>query len=145
MRSRGSVWERRGPRATARGLPSRLTPLPRPVRVVGLLLAAVACGPAQARDGFASSPAELLARMDGDRDGRVALAEYQDYLIRGFRALDLDGDGVVTVAELGARSGGRGRAVDLTSRERALAESFARQDADASGFLDAAELAAPPR
>jgi len=102
-------------------------------------------GTAQARGGFAGSPAELLDRMDADADGRVSLVEYQAYLLRGFRALDADGDGVINRAELGPRSGGSRAPIDLTSRERALAESFVRQDVDANGFLDASELAAPPQ
>lgn len=102
---------------------------------------------ATASGGLARTPAELLSRMDADGNGRVELVEYQAYLIRGFRALDRDGDGVVSAEELppGVHSRGRRSSVDLTSREQALARSFARQDADASGFLDAAELAAPPR
>lgn len=134
-------WCRRGSERGTR--PRRAAWLPGGACAVAVLL--LGLGSAQARGGFAGSPAELLGRMDADADGRVSLAEYQAYLLRGFRALDADGDGVVSRAELGVRSGGSRAPVDLTSRERALAESFIRQDADADGFLDASELAAPPQ
>lgn len=93
------------------------------------------------------SPTELLQWMDSDGDGRVGLQEYQYYLSRGFRTLDRNGDGMVDSSELpaGVHSGGRRKAVDLTRHERSLAQAFARQDVDHDGFLDAAELAAPPR
>ena len=93
------------------------------------------------------TPAELLSWMDADGDGRVALVEYQHYLTAGFRRLDVNADGVVSSDELpaGVSSRGARRSVDLTARERALAETFRRQDANGDGYLDARELAAPPR
>ena len=115
--------------------------------LAGAAFAAPALCASAAPGGTARSPDELLAWMDGDGDGRVALIEYQHYLSRGFRRLDRNGDGVVDATELPAGVSARGRrsAVDLTAHESALARSFQRQDADASGFLDARELAAPPR
>ena len=93
---------------------------------------------------LASTPSEYLLRMDGDADGRVGLGEYQDYLSRGFLQMDRDGDGRLSATELPA--GTRARKVPtLESHLRALAATFDRQDADNSGFLDARELAAPPR
>ena len=106
----------------------------------GLALAATST---QAND-LARSPAEYLLRMDGNRDGRIGLAEYQDYLSRGFAQMDRDGDGRLSVSELprGARTR---RVPTLESHRRSLAATFDRQDADHSGFLDAREIAAPPR
>jgi hypothetical protein len=93
---------------------------------------------------LARSPSEYLLRMDHDGDGRVGLAEYQDYLSRGFAQMDRDGNGVLSSSELPAGTRAR-RAPTLEGHLRALAATFDRQDADNSGFLDAVELAAPPR
>lgn len=93
---------------------------------------------------LAATPSEYLVRMDSDSDGRVGLSEYQDYLSRGFLQMDRDGDGRLSSAELPAGTRAR-RAPTLESHLRALAATFDRQDADNSGYLDARELAAPPR
>lgn len=88
------------------------------------------------------SPAGYLASIDLDGDGRIALSEYRDYLSRGFRNMDADGNGVLEGDELpvpGARS------VRLSDHLEALARGFDRQDHNRDGYLDAAELAAPPR
>lgn len=85
---------------------------------------------------------DYLMRMDRDRDGRVALAEYQDWLGYAFDAMDRDRDGTLAPHEL---PGGRGRPVARSAHRSALAAAFRRQDADRDGFLNAAELAAPPR
>lgn len=86
--------------------------------------------------------ADYLARMDVDGDGRVTLVEYQDWLSYAFDAMDADGDGVLAPAEL---PGGRGDPVSRSAHLERLAQAFRRQDANRDGFLDARELAAPPR
>jgi Ca2+-binding EF-hand superfamily protein len=108
--------------------------------VLALMLAAAA-GPAWP---VARTPAEYLQRRDADGDGRISLREYQDYLSRGFLALDLDGDGRLSASEMPAGTRAR-RAPTLESHRRALAATFDRQDANNDGHLDARELAAPPR
>jgi hypothetical protein len=85
---------------------------------------------------------DYLARMDGNGDGRVALAEYQDWLCYAFDAMDRDHDGILSPREL---PGGRGAAVTRVQHRARLAQAFAQQDRDHDGALDAAELAAPPR
>lgn len=89
-----------------------------------------------------ATPGDYLARYDLDGDGRVALAEYRDYLSRGFRDRDRDGNGVLEGDELPVPGT---RAIRLADHLDALARGFARQDHDGDGFLDAAEMAAPPR
>ena len=84
---------------------------------------------------------EYLARMDGNRDGRVGLTEYQDWLSYAFDAMDRDRDGRLVPAEL---PGGRGKTVTRSQHRAALAAAFARQDRNRDGSLDARELAAPP-
>ncbi len=100
-------------------------------------VAVAAAAPAQVR-----STHDYLARMDGDGDGRVSLAEYQAWMGYAFEAMDRNRDGTLTADEL---PGGRGRPVTLAAHREALAATFRRQDADRDGFLDARELAAPPR
>ena len=85
---------------------------------------------------------EYLARMDGDEDGRVSLAEYQAWMSYAFDGMDRDGDGVLSPQE---QPGGKARALTRAQHLARLAERFARQDVDGDGFLDARELAAPPR
>lgn len=95
-------------------------------------------------ESLAESPAAYVLRMDLDGDRRVSLAEYQDYLSRGFQQMDRNADGRLSVDELPPGTRAR-RAPTIESHRRALAASFDRQDRDNNGFLDAPELAAPPR
>jgi len=85
---------------------------------------------------------DYLSKMDADRDGRVSLAEYQDWLSYAFDAMDRDRDGMLSPAE---QPGGKGATLARVEHRARLAERFRRQDADRDGFLSAKELAAPPR
>ena len=108
--------------------------------VPGLWLCLLACiGDVLAQTNAA---ADYLARMDVDRDGRVSLVEYQDWLSYAFDAMDRDHDGVLVPAEL---PGGRGAALTRAQHRARLADAFHRQDRNNDGLLDARELAAPPR
>lgn len=99
---------------------------------------------AMACTASAQTRADYLRRFDADGDGRVSLGEYQDYMSRGFHAMDRNGDGVLSSAEL--PSGVRARtATTLEGHRRALARMFDLLDVDNNGFLDAVELTAPPR
>lgn len=80
--------------------------------------------------------------MDRDGDGRVSLVEYQDWLSYAFDAMDRDRDGVLSPAE---QPGGRGQALTRNEHRARLAAAFGRQDRNGDGFLDARELATPPR
>jgi hypothetical protein len=142
-------------------------PVPhRPAALLAAVLALLAIAPAPAQDlkwrGEVARPAaptaappprgtpqgsgDYLSRMDSDRDGKVSVVEYQDWLSYAFDGMDRNGDGVLSAEE---QPGGRGAAMTRpitrdTHRAR-LAERFRRQDIDRSGFLDAKELAAPPQ
>lgn len=85
---------------------------------------------------------EYLAKMDADGDGRVSLAEYQDWMSYAFDAMDRDGDGVLAAHE---QPGGNGRPITRAEHRARIAARFNRQDADGDGFLSARELGAPPR
>ena len=56
--------------------------------------------------------------------------------------MDHDHDGVLATSEL---PGGRGVPITRAQHRARLAATFARQDRNHDGFLDARELAAPPR
>ena len=105
--------------------------------MLAALLAASLALAAQVRDAGG-----YLARMDADGDGRVSLAEYQAWMGYGFDAMDRDHDGVLSPPEL---PGGRGAPLTRDAHRARLAAAFARQDRSRDGFLDATELAAPPR
>jgi hypothetical protein len=85
---------------------------------------------------------DYLARMDADRDGRVVLIEYQDWLSYAFDAMDRNHDGLLSPNEL---PGGRGQPLPRSEHRARLAAAFARQDRNRDGFLDARELATPPQ
>ena len=99
-------------------------------------------GPAAAPGGTPQGSGDYLSRMDADRDGKVALSEYQDWLSYAFDGMDRDRDGTLSPDE---QPGGRGQALTREAHRSRLAERFRRQDVDRSGFLDAKELAAPPQ
>jgi hypothetical protein len=99
-------------------------------------------GPAAAPGGTPQGSGDYLSRMDADRDGKVALSEYQDWLSYAFDGMDRDRDGTLSPDE---QPGGRGQALTREAHRARLAERFRRQDVDRSGFLDAKELAAPPQ
>ena len=89
-----------------------------------------------------AATSDYLARMDGDGDGRVSVAEYQAWMGYAFERMDLNRDGLLTADEL---PGGKGKTVSLAEHRETLAAMFRRQDANGDGFLDARELSAPPR
>lgn len=85
---------------------------------------------------------DYLSRMDTDRDGKVSVVEYQNWLSYAFDGMDRNHDGVLSPDE---QPGGRGQPLSRDAHRVRLAERFRRQDVDRSGFLDAKELAAPPQ
>ncbi len=108
-------------------------------RTVGASLLLAAAGLAQAQ---VHQTGDYLARMDSNGDGRVSLAEYQQWMGYAFERMDRNGDGTLSPDEL---PGGRGQAVTRQAHLARLAAAFARQDLNGDGVLDARELAAPPQ
>lgn len=106
-----------------------------------VVLVATIAASAQAT-GLPDTPNGYVARMDLDGDGRVDLAEFRDYMSRGFRERDLDGNGILDGDELPVPGS---RTLHLGDHLERLAEAFRRQDRNGDGWLDADELAAPPR
>jgi len=89
-----------------------------------------------------TATSDYLARMDSNRDGRVALVEYQDWLSYAFDKMDSNRDGTLASSEL---PGGRGKPLSRIQYRATLAATFNRQDANRDGSLSAKELAAPPQ
>lgn len=88
---------------------------------------------------------EYFARIDRDGDGRVGLAEFQDYMSRGFRAMDRNRDGTLQDHELPTGVVlRRGQPRTLSALLANLERAFRRMDRDGSGQLREAELLAPP-
>lgn len=85
---------------------------------------------------------DYLARLDSNRDGRIAVDEYQAWMAYAFERMDANGDGILSEEELPVADGAT---VSLAEHRDSLAGMFHRLDVDGDGFLDAAELAAPPR
>ena len=85
---------------------------------------------------------DYLSKMDRDGDGKVSLAEYQDWLGYAFHGMDRDRDGALSPSE---QPGGRGAPVTLAEHRARIAERFRKQDANRDGFLSARELASPPQ
>jgi Ca2+-binding EF-hand superfamily protein len=93
-----------------------------------------------------STPADYLAAMDSNRDGRVSLAEYQDYLSYAFREMDRNGNQVIDLDEFDpAVVTAHTRPLSLVQHRRNLELRFRLQDANRDGYLDARELGSPPR
>ena len=113
----------------------RILPATTTLALIAVLASAAA--QAQLRDAR-----DYLARMDADRDGRVALAEYQDWLSYAFDAMDRNRDQVLDSDEL---PGARAKSITRAEHRDRLAATFRLQDADRDGYLSAKELAAPPR
>lgn len=101
-----------------------------------------ATAPAAAPGTAPQGTGDYLSRMDIDRDRKVSLLEYQDWLTYAFDGMDRNRDGVLAPEE---QPGGRGKAITRDAHRTRVAERFGRQDIDRSGFLDARELAAPPQ
>ena len=71
-----------------------------------IVVAALVCSLPMAANAQLQRTGDYLSKMDVDRDGRVSLVEYQDWLSYAFDGMDRDGDGVLSAAE---QPGGRGK------------------------------------
>lgn len=115
--------------------------MPVPLLALAVVLLLLPPG-ARGAQGAVNATGDYLARMDADRDGRVSLLEYQDWLSYAFDAMDRNGDARLTPDEL---PGGKGRLLTRDEHRKRLADTFRKQDANRDGHLSARELAAPPR
>lgn len=102
----------------------------------------LACSLSSMANAQVQRTGDYVSKMDADRDGRVSLTEYQDWLGYAFHGMDRNRDSVLSPAE---QPGDRGTPLSLAEHRARLAERFAKQDANRDGFLSAKELAAPPQ
>lgn len=109
-------------------------------RAFGLMLCAITLPVAAQAQVEATS--DYLTRMDADRDGRIALVEYQDWLCYAFDAMDRNRDETLSASE---QPGGRGQPLTRLQHRDRLAAAFKRQDHNRDGYLNAKELSAPPQ
>ena len=107
-----------------------------------LLACLLACSLSSMASAQVQRTGDYVSKMDADRDGRVSLVEYQDWLSYAFGAMDRDRDGVLSPAE---QPGGRGKPLTLAEHRARIAERFRKQDANRDGFLSVRELSSPPR
>lgn len=98
------------------------------------LLCASAPTSAQSRAGYFGS-------ADGDHDGRLSLAEFQDWMSYAFRRMDGNRDNVLDPGEQHVPNATRLTLEELHARQ---AEQFRRQDKNRDGFLSEQEFLAPP-
>jgi hypothetical protein len=89
------------------------------------------------------SPESYLDAMDRNGDGRIDLAEFQAWMMRGFDRMDVNRNGVLDLDEQPA--GRNRRPVSRSEQLRVFEAAFHRQDLNGDGYLDARELSAPPR
>ena len=89
---------------------------------------------AQSRDSY-------FADADLDRDGRLSLAEFQDWMSYAFRQMDANRDDVLAPEEQHVQNAKRLTLAELNARQ---AEQFRRQDKNRDGFLSQQEFLAPP-
>jgi len=89
----------------------------------------------------AQTRSDYFAAADTDHDGRLSLAEFQDWMSYAFRRLDRNGDQVLDPDEQAVPGAGRLTLDELHARQ---AGQFRRQDKNGDGYLSAAEFLAPP-
>jgi Ca2+-binding EF-hand superfamily protein len=89
------------------------------------------------------TPAEYLQRLDGNGDGKVGEAEYVDYMSKGFRRMDVNGDGVLDGNDMPQAS--RAQRTTIEDFQRRLIGQFHKLDRNRDGYLNARELVQPPQ
>lgn len=105
------------------------------VALLGLGAAAVTAQPASVR--------AYLAWFDRNGDQLVDRQEYVAYMMRGFTAMDDNGNGVLEAREVPPSRHPR-TPVSRGEHRHSLVATFKRQDLDGDGFLSATEMAEPP-
>lgn len=107
-----------------------------------IAIALLACALPLAASAQMQRTGDYLLKMDADRDGRVALSEYQDWLSYAFDGMDRNRDGRLSPSE---QPGGKGPTLTRDQHRARLAERFRKQDVNRDAYLSARELAAPPQ
>ena len=90
----------------------------------------------------ASGAGDYFAAVDLDGDGRVSLDEFLERMGFAFGQMDLDGNDVLEPHEQHVPDAPR---ITRAEHEARFTAQFRRQDADGDGYLSRTELLAPPR
>ncbi|MDY0021095.1 EF-hand domain-containing protein [Arenimonas caeni] len=92
--------------------------------------------------GPAGANGDYFSAVDLDGDGRVSLPEFLERMGFAFRQMDVDGNGVLEPHEQHIPDAPR---ITLAEHEARFSAQFHRQDANGDGYLSRTELIAPPR
>lgn len=85
---------------------------------------------------------DYFSAVDLDGDGRISLAEFLERMGFAFGQMDLDGNDVLEPHEQHVPNAPR---ITRAEHEARLTAQFHRQDTNRDGYLSRAELLAPPR
>ncbi len=89
----------------------------------------------------AQTRSSYFEAVDLDGDGRVSLPEFLERMSWAFRQMDRNGDQILSPDEQLVPDA---PTVTLADLHRRLTEQFRRQDSNRDGWLSARELLAPP-
>lgn len=85
---------------------------------------------------------DYFKAVDLDGDGRLSLDEFLERMSWAFRQRDANGNDVLDPAEQHVPGA---KPITLAEHHARFSAQFRRQDADGDGFLSPAEFLAPPR
>jgi Ca2+-binding EF-hand superfamily protein len=89
----------------------------------------------------AQSQSSYFAKADLDHDGKLSLAEFQDFMSYAFKRMDTNNDRVIDPSEQPIPNAKR---ITLDEHYARLEAQFKRQDKNHDGFLSQREFLAPP-
>jgi hypothetical protein len=113
---------------------AREVPMMKRALAIATLLVVASPVSAQSRDDY-------LRRVDSDGDGRVSVSEYQFHMSFAFRQMDRNNDNVLAPDEQLVPNA---KTLTRAELDASMAAQFHRQDRNHDGYLNAAELSAPP-
>lgn len=91
---------------------------------------------------YSQSRSEYFSAVDGNGNGGVSLAEFQEWMSYAFVRIDQNGNNIIDADEALVP---KMRGVTRSKHQANIAAQFRRQDVNKDGQLSMAELTAPPR